>query len=104
MPNFISEDDIEVATAQRLQRFHGHDTLNCHTADPSDLNDSSGRTDKCEVILPRLFSGKLPVEDLNIQFLQEGSQQSTETLSLKRKTEPQMAQISADNKEVNIDG
>lgn len=28
MPNFISEDDIEVAIVQCLQRLHGYDTLN----------------------------------------------------------------------------
>ena len=51
MPNFISEDDIEVAMVQRLQHLYGYDTLNCYTADPEDLNDGSGRTDKREVIL-----------------------------------------------------
>ena len=51
MPNFISEDDIEVAMVQRLQHLYGYDTLNCHTADPADLNDGSGRTDKRDVIL-----------------------------------------------------
>jgi type I restriction enzyme R subunit len=51
MPNFISEDDIEVAMVQRLQHVYGYDTLNCFTADPADLNDGSGRTDKRDVIL-----------------------------------------------------
>ena len=51
MPNFISEDDIEVAMVQRLQHVHGYDTLNCFTSDPADLNDGSGRTDKRDVIL-----------------------------------------------------
>ena len=51
MPNFISEDDIEQAMVQRLQHVYGYDTLNCFTADPADLNDGSGRTDKRDVIL-----------------------------------------------------
>ena len=51
MPNFISEDDIEVAMVQRLQHVYGYETLNCFTADPADLEDSSGRTDKRDVIL-----------------------------------------------------
>tara|TARA_R110001592_G_scaffold343029_1_gene633170 strand:- start:10118 stop:13366 length:3249 start_codon:yes stop_codon:yes gene_type:complete len=51
MPNFISEDDIEVAMVQRLEQVYGYDTLNCFTADPGDLNDGSGRTDKRDVIL-----------------------------------------------------
>tara|TARA_R110002049_G_scaffold20717_2_gene75870 strand:- start:6779 stop:10057 length:3279 start_codon:yes stop_codon:yes gene_type:complete len=51
MPNFISEDDIEVAMVQRLQHVYGYDTLNCFTTDPADLDDGSGRTDKRDVIL-----------------------------------------------------
>ncbi|RLA52959.1 MAG: deoxyribonuclease [Gammaproteobacteria bacterium] len=50
MPNFISEDDIEVAMVKRLQQVYGYDALNCFTADPADLNDGSGRTDKRDVI------------------------------------------------------
>lgn len=49
--NFISEDDIEQALLQRLQHLCGFDALNCFTAQPDDLNDGSGRTDKREVIL-----------------------------------------------------
>jgi len=51
MPNFISEDQIEVALVQKLQHLHGFDSLNCHTEDPEDLNDGSGRANKREVIL-----------------------------------------------------
>jgi type I restriction enzyme R subunit len=51
MANFISEDDIEQALLQRLQHLAGWNTLNCCTAQPDDLNDGSGRTDKREVIL-----------------------------------------------------
>ena len=36
---------------QRLRDVYGYDTLNCFTADPADLNDGSGRTDKRDVIL-----------------------------------------------------
>lgn len=52
MPNFISEDQIEQALVQRLQHVCGFDVLECHTADPADLNDGSGRTDKRDVLLP----------------------------------------------------
>ena len=52
MPNFISEDQIEQALLQRLQHVCGFDVLECHTADPADLNDGSGRTDKRDVLLP----------------------------------------------------
>jgi type I restriction enzyme R subunit len=51
MPNFISEDEIEAAMLQHLQLLYGYDALICFTADPADLNDGSGRTDKREVIL-----------------------------------------------------
>ena len=50
MPNFISEDDIEQALLQNLQHLHSFDVLDCYTADPDDLNDGSGRTDKRDVI------------------------------------------------------
>src|SRR5688572_1836613 len=51
MPNFISEDQIERALVQKLVRLHGFDHLNCHTEDPENLKDGSGRTNKREVIL-----------------------------------------------------
>ena len=52
MPNFISEDQIEQALLQRLQHLCGFDVLECYTADPADLNDGSGRSDKRDVLLP----------------------------------------------------
>ncbi len=51
MPNFISEGQIEQALVQKLQHLHGFDSLDCHTKDPEDLNDASGRANKREVIL-----------------------------------------------------
>ena len=51
MPNFISEDQIERALVQKLQHLHGFDSLDCHTEDPEDLNDGSGRASKRDVIL-----------------------------------------------------
>lgn len=50
MANFISEDQIEQGLLQRLQHLHGFDVLDCHTENPDDLNDGSGRSDKREVI------------------------------------------------------
>ena len=52
MPNFISEEQIEQALLQRLQHICGFDVLECHTTDPADLNDGSGRLDKRDVLLP----------------------------------------------------
>jgi type I restriction enzyme, R subunit len=49
--NIISEDDIEQALLQRLQHIHGFDVLDCNTAKPEDINDSSGRKDKRDVVL-----------------------------------------------------
>src|SRR5437773_516541 len=51
MPNFISEDQIERALVQKLEHLHGFDSLGCHTEDPEDLNDGSGRANKRDVIL-----------------------------------------------------
>ena len=51
MPSFISEDQIEQALVQKLQHLHGFDSLDCHTEDPEDLNDGSGRANKRDVIL-----------------------------------------------------
>src|ERR1700740_1839298 len=51
MPNFISEDQIERALVQKLRQLYRFDTLDCHTEDPEDLDDGSGRTNKREVIL-----------------------------------------------------
>lgn len=49
MANFISEDQIEQAILQKLQRF-GFALLNCSTVDADDLSDRSKRTDKRDVI------------------------------------------------------
>ena len=51
MPNFISEDQIEQALVKKLVSLHGYDSLKCHTQDPEDLNDGSGRPNKRDVIL-----------------------------------------------------
>jgi len=51
MPNFISEEQFERAPVQKLQHMHGFDALDCHTEDPEDLKDGSGRANKREVIL-----------------------------------------------------
>lgn len=63
--NFISEDDIEQGLLQRLQHLCGFDALNCFTAQPDDLNDGSGRSDKREVILAEHLRAAL--ERLNPQ-------------------------------------
>jgi len=51
MPNFISEEQIELALLQRLQHLHGYDSLDCYTEDPENLNDGSRRANKRDVIL-----------------------------------------------------
>lgn len=76
--NFISEDDIEQALIQRLQHLCGFDALNCHTAQPEDLNDGSGRADKREVILAdRLLAA---LQRLNPQVPAGAHQQALATL------------------------
>ena len=51
MPNLFSEDDIERTLLGRLHEQYGYQLLNCMTAQPGDLQDGSGRRDKCDVIL-----------------------------------------------------
>ena len=77
MPSLISEDDIEQEVLKTLQAQYGFTLLNCFTPNPDDLNDGSHRSDKRDVILRvgeaslwenRLISGKLSVEDLDIQL------------------------------------
>jgi len=52
MPNFISEDDIEQGLLNLLRDEYGYEPLNCFTADPDNLNDGSGRSDKRNIIFP----------------------------------------------------
>jgi type I restriction enzyme, R subunit len=51
MANVITEDQIERALVARLTAGSRYAHLNCHTSDPADFNDGSGRADKREVIL-----------------------------------------------------
>jgi type I restriction enzyme, R subunit len=51
MANFISEGQIERALVRKLRQLHRFDTLDCHTKEPEDLNDGSGRANKRDVIL-----------------------------------------------------
>ena len=51
MPNFISEDQIEQELVRRLRQRHGFEVLNCHTADPEEADDRSGRASKRDVFL-----------------------------------------------------
>lgn len=49
--NYISEEDIEQAILKKLNSDFGFDLLNCFTTKPDALDDSSGRTDKRDVVL-----------------------------------------------------
>lgn len=51
MPNFISEEQIEIALMQLLVHEQGYEQLNCHTTERDNLNDQSGRASKKEVLL-----------------------------------------------------
>ena len=51
MPNFISEEQIELALMQRLQHLHGYDVLKCQSENADDLEDGSQRSNKRDVIL-----------------------------------------------------
>lgn len=80
--SFISEDDIEQGLIQRLQHLCGFNALNCHTAQPDDLNDGSCRADKREVILAsRLRAG---LERLNPQAPAQAVDQAMAQLLMPR--------------------
>ncbi len=95
MPNFISEDDIEQATLQRLQHLYGFDVQECYTADPEDLNDGSNRSDKRDVILmDRLKEAAIR---LNPGIPESAIDQALEQLTEKRRA---MSPIAA-NREID---
>ena len=53
MPNFISEDMIEIACIDRLVSENKYDShINCMTEKPETLPDGSGRENKKQVVLP----------------------------------------------------
>lgn len=66
MPNFISEDNIEQATINRLVQDNKYDTINCMTTEPETLPDGSGRDNKKQVVLPSLLFQSLCDINLNI--------------------------------------
>lgn len=59
MPNYISEEQIEQAAIELLVNKLGYQHINCYTANPEDLNDNSGRSDKEEVVLKEQLQKKL---------------------------------------------
>ncbi|MGN7863522.1 type I restriction endonuclease subunit R [Chryseobacterium sp. 22458] len=60
MRNFLSEDDIEVAVIQELQKQSDKwRNLNCYTADAANLRDGSNRFDKSEVVLKDILKERL---------------------------------------------
>ena len=82
MPNFLSEDDIERAIVARMgERWGGafaFETLNCHTSDPGDLNDRSGRTDKRDCIfVDRLRAAARRLNDLPDEVVEDAVRQLT---------------------------
>jgi len=81
--SFISEDQIEQAMLQKLQHLHGYDVLDCMTADPEDLDDESGRTDKRDVILADRLLGA--VIRLNPELPRVGIEQAVEKLTERRR-------------------
>ncbi len=94
MPNFISEDQIEQAVLQKLQKEFGFEMLNCYTATQDDLNDGSNRADKRNVILgDRLKAAALR---LNPDILEPAVEEALVRLTDKRQA---MSPIAA-NREI----
>ena len=55
MANFISEDNIEQATIQKLVSDNKYNSINCMTAESEILPDGSGRDNKRQVVLPMVI-------------------------------------------------
>ena len=55
MANFISEDNIEQATIQKLVAENKYNSINCMTAESETLPDGSGRENKKQVVLPTVI-------------------------------------------------
>ncbi len=95
MPNFISEDNIEVAVIELLkQDSFGYRHLNCFTADAEDLNDKSDRTSKSEVIFFNILKDRAKL--LNPGIPDDKINDAIETFTKKR---THMSLVAA-NKEV----
>lgn len=68
MPNFISEDQIEVALVNLLTERLKYRSINCYTPDVDDLSDRSNRSNKQEVVFYDILKAK--TIDLNPQIPQ----------------------------------
>lgn len=58
MPNFISEDQIEIAITKVFTERLRYRAINCYTPDPETLPDGSGRSDKREVVFLDILKNK----------------------------------------------
>lgn len=95
MPNFISEDNIEQAIVQKLVKDYGYRAINCHTENPDDMNDNSGRTDKREVV----FHARLKAAALR---LNPDLPEAAIDLALSKLTDPRGAMTTiAANREID---
>jgi type I restriction enzyme R subunit len=98
MPNFISEDNIEVAVVNLLkQDAFGYRHLNCLTSDADDLNDKSNRESKSEVVFFDILKARAKLLNPNIP---DGSiDDAIETFGKKR---THMSQIAANREIYNL--
>jgi type I restriction enzyme R subunit len=58
MPNFISEDQIEIAITAVFTECFRYRAINCYTPDPEMLPDGSGRSDKRDVVFLDILKTK----------------------------------------------
>ena len=66
MPKIITEDMIEQAAVKALRERHNYTVVNCMTEEPDTLSDGTGRTDKKQVVLPKVMFESLCRINLDI--------------------------------------
>lgn len=59
MPQYITEDMIEQSAIALLRDTYQYQVLNCYTVKPEDLNDTTGRKNKKQVVLPSVMEESL---------------------------------------------
>lgn len=82
MANPITEDHLEKAAIKLLKETYGYNHINCMTAMPEDLNDSSKRSSKKEVIFKSILLKKL--KEFNETIPESAIQNAIDSLSAKR--------------------
>jgi type I restriction enzyme R subunit len=94
LPNYINENDIELAAIKILTEKLGYRCINCYTENPEDLNDNSGRESKVGIVLKQILHTQ--VQRINPSIPQSAQEEAINSLVNRRFA---MSELAA-NKEV----